>query len=78
MGKAVGIHPATALIGLVAGTEIFGIWGALFAAPLAGLLQAIGTAAWRESRGSDPPTVVQAVVAKEKQDAPGLPTEHAG
>ncbi|HXT36772.1 MAG TPA: AI-2E family transporter [Chloroflexota bacterium] len=76
MGKAVGIHPATALIGLVAGTEIFGIWGALFAAPLAGLLQAIGTAAWRESRGSEPPAVVQAVVAKEKLDTPGLPTEH--
>ena len=76
MGKAVGIHPATALIGLVAGSEIFGIWGALFAAPLAGLLQAIGTAAWRESRGADPPAVVQAVIATEKQEAPGLPTSH--
>jgi len=74
MGKAVGIHPATALIGLVAGTEIFGIWGALFAAPLAGLLQAVGTAAWRESRGSEPPAVVQAVVAKEKLATPRLPT----
>jgi predicted PurR-regulated permease PerM len=26
MGKAVGIHPATGLIALVAGTELFGIW----------------------------------------------------
>jgi predicted PurR-regulated permease PerM len=58
MGKAVGIHPATALVGLVAGTELFGIWGALFGAPLAGLLQAIGTAAWREWRGKDPRAVV--------------------
>jgi len=35
MGKAVGIHPATglvALVALVAGTELFGVWGALFAA----------------------------------------------
>jgi predicted PurR-regulated permease PerM len=50
MGRAVGIHPATGLIALVAGTEVFGIWGALFAAPLAGLLQSIATAAWIELR----------------------------
>jgi predicted PurR-regulated permease PerM len=62
MGKAVGIHPATALIGLVAGSELFGIWGALFAAPLAGLLQAVGTAIWREARGKDPQAVLHAVV----------------
>ncbi len=61
MGKAVGIHPATALIGLVAGTELFGFWGALFAAPLAGLVQAIGTAAWREVRGRNPHAVLHAV-----------------
>jgi predicted PurR-regulated permease PerM len=50
MGRAVGIHPATGLIALVAGTEVFGIWGALFAAPLAGLLQAVVVAAWLEFR----------------------------
>ena len=50
MGHAVGIHPAVALIALLAGTELFGLWGALFGAPLAGLLQAIVTAAWREVR----------------------------
>lgn len=66
MGKAVGIHPATALVGLVAGTELFGLWGALFAAPLAGLLQAIGVVAWRELRGGNPQAVAEAVVAKEK------------
>lgn len=51
MGRAVGIHPATGLIALIAGTEVFGIWGALFAAPVAGLLQAIAVAAWVEFRG---------------------------
>lgn len=50
MGRAVGIHPATGLIALIAGTEVFGIWGALFAAPLAGLLQAIVVAAWAQFR----------------------------
>src|ERR687886_825500 len=67
MGKAVGIHPATALVALVAGIELFGFWGALLAAPLAGLLQAIGTAVWRELRGGDAPVVVQAVREEEKR-----------
>ena len=68
MGKAVGIHPATALLALVAGSELFGLWGALFGAPLAGVLQAIGTAAWREVRGGDAQAVVQAVVQTEKRE----------
>ena len=67
MGKAVGIHPATALLALVAGTELFGFWGALFGAPLAGLLQAIGVAAWRELRGGDAQAVTQAVVHEKAQ-----------
>jgi predicted PurR-regulated permease PerM len=61
MGRAVGIHPATGLVALVAGTEVFGVWGALFAAPLAGLLQAIALAAWLEFRGGAPADVLRAV-----------------
>jgi predicted PurR-regulated permease PerM len=67
MGRAVGIHPATGLIALFAGTELFGLWGALFAAPLAGLLQAIGTATWLELRGGDPQGMMQAVVDREQE-----------
>jgi predicted PurR-regulated permease PerM len=64
LGKAVGIHPATGLIALVAGTELFGVWGALFAAPVAGLVQAILTAAWIEFRGGRPQEVLEAVAAE--------------
>jgi predicted PurR-regulated permease PerM len=67
MGKAVGIHPATGLIALVAGTELFGIWGALFAAPLAGLLQAVVTAAWLEFCGGRPHEILQAMTAEASQ-----------
>jgi predicted PurR-regulated permease PerM len=73
MGKAVGIHPATGLIALVAGTEVFGIWGALFAAPLAGLLQAIVTAAWLEFRGASSHEVLQAA----RDTAEAATEEHA-
>lgn len=68
MGHAVGIHPATALLALVAGTELFGIWGALFGAPLAGLLQAFATAAYREWRGGDPTDVLHNAIEEEKQE----------
>jgi hypothetical protein len=39
-----------AIVALVTGSELFGIWGALFGAPLAGLLQAIAVAIIREFR----------------------------
>ncbi|MGI8825145.1 MAG: AI-2E family transporter [Chloroflexota bacterium] len=66
MGRAVGIHPATAIIALVAGTELFGVWGALFGAPLAGLIQAFATVAYRQLRGADPKEVLEAVVEQAK------------
>jgi predicted PurR-regulated permease PerM len=69
MGRAVGIHPATALVAFVAGTELFGVWGALFASPLAGLLQAIGTAVWREIHGGDASAVLNTAVEKKAEDA---------
>jgi predicted PurR-regulated permease PerM len=69
MGIAVGIHPATGLVALVAGTELFGIWGALFAAPLAGLLQSILIAAWIEWRGGEPHEVLKAVAAEASEEA---------
>ncbi len=70
MGKAVGIHPATGIVALLAGTELFGIWGALFAAPVAGLLQAIITAVWRGITDvSTPGFSVAAAVAAQEDDA---------
>ncbi len=64
VGRAVGIHPATALIALVAGTELFGFWGALLGAPLAGLIQAVVAAAWHEYRAGATETAAQVVQEK--------------
>lgn len=52
VGKAVGIHPAVSLIALIAGAELFGLWGALFAAPVAGLIQSLMETFWTEYRGT--------------------------
>ncbi len=50
VGKAVGLHPVISLFSLVAGAELFGIWGAIFASPIAGVLQAVIVALWTEWR----------------------------
>ena len=54
VGKAIGLHPVVSLFALVAGSELFGIWGALFASPIAGLLQALIITFWTEWRQAHP------------------------
>lgn len=39
MSGNVGLHPVTIIFSLLAGTKLFGIWGLLFAVPLAGCLK---------------------------------------
>lgn len=54
VGKAVGLHPAISLIALVAGAELFGIWGAVLASPIAGVLQALLIAIYQDWRTTHP------------------------
>jgi predicted PurR-regulated permease PerM len=54
VGKAVGLHPAISLIALLAGAELFGIWGAVLASPIAGVLQALLTAIYQNWRETHP------------------------
>lgn len=54
VGKAVGLHPAVSLFALLAGAELFGAWGALFAAPIAGVTQALLAALYIEWREAHP------------------------
>lgn len=78
VGRAVGIHPAVALLALVAGTDLFGFWGALFGAPLAGLIQATFTAAWLEIRHGETPRVIEDVVNTGDTTATKEPDEGEG
>lgn len=54
VGKAVGVHPAVSLFALLAGAELFGIWGAVLGSPLAGLIQAVLVTAWQDWRSNHP------------------------
>jgi len=66
VGKSIGLHPIIAITALTAGAELFGIWGALLAAPVAGIIQTILSALWEEWRNAHPYEFLQpaeAVVA---------------
>lgn len=52
LGKAVGLHPVVSLLALIIGAELFGPWGAIFASPTAGLIQAFALAFWISYRRS--------------------------
>jgi predicted PurR-regulated permease PerM len=54
VGKAIGLHPVVSLAALIAGSELFGIVGALLASPIAGVLQALIIALWAEWRTNHP------------------------
>jgi predicted PurR-regulated permease PerM len=54
VGKTIGLHPVVSLAALIAGAELFGIGGALLAAPVAGVLQALLVAIWVGWRQTHP------------------------
>ncbi|MGH2516278.1 MAG: AI-2E family transporter, partial [Ktedonobacterales bacterium] len=54
VGRAIGLHPAVSIFALLAGAELFGLWGALFASPVAGVIQAICVEIWHEWRETHP------------------------
>jgi predicted PurR-regulated permease PerM len=54
VGHAVGLHPIIAISALIAGVELFGFLGALFVAPVVGVLQAVIISLWKEWRVTHP------------------------
>jgi predicted PurR-regulated permease PerM len=56
-GHAVGLHPAVAVIALLVGAEIAGIWGALFAVPMVAVASVLLSAIWKSAHGQ--PVVVK-------------------
>jgi uncharacterized membrane protein YraQ (UPF0718 family) len=54
LGRSLGLHPAISIVALLIGGEVFGLWGALFAAPIAGIIQVVLSTFWRELRESHP------------------------
>jgi predicted PurR-regulated permease PerM len=79
LGRAVGLHPAISLVALIAGSELYGILGALFASPVAGLAQAVIHDIFIEWRKTHPADFapVPAVVAVTKATGTETPLPDA-
>ncbi len=54
VGEAVGLHPIVSIAAIIAGSELFGIIGALLASPIAGMIQAFIIAFWIHWRNIHP------------------------
>jgi predicted PurR-regulated permease PerM len=54
LGGAVGLHPIISVLALLIGAALFGLLGALFAAPAAGILQTFVRAFWETWRERHP------------------------
>lgn len=54
VGGAIGINPIINIFAVIAGTNLFGLAGAFFAAPLAGFIQALLQALWSWWKTSHP------------------------
>ena len=67
VGHAVGLHPIISIAALIAGAELFGILGALFVAPVVGIIQAIIVSLWREWRAAHPEEFLQKPVTVESK-----------
>jgi len=54
MGKTIGLNPIASLVAMIAFSELFGLAGAFFAPPAAGVIQALLVAFWVSWRHSHP------------------------
>jgi predicted PurR-regulated permease PerM len=70
VGGAVGINPVIAILAIVAGSQLYGILGAFFAAPVAGFIQAILLALWSQWKESHPDQFSQEEKKDQPQDGP--------
>jgi predicted PurR-regulated permease PerM len=78
VGHAVGLHPIISIAALIAGAELFGILGALFVAPVVGIIQAIIISLWREWRAAHPDQFPQKPVTVESKTQSTTPQPAIG
>jgi predicted PurR-regulated permease PerM len=72
VGHSVGVNPTIMILAALAGGEVFGLWGALFAAPVAGVAQSLLIAIWHNWRDQHPEEFTNATPApvKPAEEAP--------
>ena len=76
MREALGMHPILVLVGLLVGSQIAGLWGALFGIPILAVLNVFFNYAVNLRAIEDTPDVdVEEVLEEVRQEAPEAPPE---
>ena len=75
---AVGLHPLGAMFALLAGFQMAGLLGGLFAVPLAGVLWVLLSAAYRNAVTPEPPPSRGWVLGRWRRRTPTLSPESVG
>jgi hypothetical protein len=70
MGDAVDLHPAVVILSIIVGASLFGIWGAILAAPVVALARDLYRYGFRRLEGGTPD---EARVYATAGPAPGPP-----
>lgn len=70
LGMAVGIHPIISIGALLIGADLFGLTGALFAAPIAGIIQAMIIAYWTSWKQRHPEEFPEQVISAPQETPP--------
>jgi predicted PurR-regulated permease PerM len=76
-GESVGLHPLAVLFALLAGAQLAGAMGALFAVPVAGFIWLMVATIYRSFRKTDP-TLASAEELVTSDDGQGQPSEQRG
>jgi predicted PurR-regulated permease PerM len=69
VGHSVGVNPTILIVAALGAGEVFGLWGALFAAPVAGVAQSLLAAFWQNWRAQHPEQFLASTLAS-NQTAP--------
>jgi predicted PurR-regulated permease PerM len=76
MREALGMHPILVLVGLLVGSQIAGLWGALFGIPILAVLNVFFTYAVNLRAIEETPSVeMEEVIEEVRQEAPDAPPE---
>ncbi len=73
VGHSIGVNPTILILAALGAGEVFGLWGALFAAPVAGVAQSLLVAVWQSWRTRRPDQFPQDE-ASEGEAKPTAPT----
>lgn len=75
VGHSVGVNPTIMILAALGGGEVFGVWGALFAAPVAGVAQALLIAVWHNWHDQHPEEFPEDRVPPSRAEGTETPAE---